>query len=201
MKTKYSALAIFVIVLSLAITLPSDLVQTADALTKASGIKNSQYGSATKDKVCGDRLCTPDDFKDGKKHYTTSTERTTDLQSMLGKMDRLFALHRAQATEAWDTLSHSEKSHMMKMIDKMYEKMQSMDFRSHMKHMSSMMDNGHHDMKEGKHGMDGKHGMKEGKHTYKGHDGMSCGKGDHGDKEDHDGMSCGKGDHGDKGHN
>ena len=157
MKTKYSALAIVVIVFSLAITLPSDLIQTADA-AKAEGIKNQQYGKATKSKVCGDRLCTPEDFKDGEKVYSGTTSTPVSLQAMLAKMDRLFQLHINQATDAWDTLSHSEKSHMMKMIDKMYEKMQSMDFRSHMKHMSSMMHDGYH------HGMDGKHGMKDGMH-------------------------------------
>ncbi len=34
-----------------------DVVQEADALTKASGVGSKQFGSATKNKVCGDRLC------------------------------------------------------------------------------------------------------------------------------------------------
>ncbi len=61
-------------------------------------------------------------------------------------MERLFEIYRVQLLSAWDSMSDSEKSHMLKMFDKMYEKMQSMSFSDHMKHMSKMMD-GKHDMK------------------------------------------------------
>ena len=171
MKVLYSSLIILTIALSMVIIIPSDLTQTADA-TKATGVKNPQYGLATKNKVCCDKLCTPDDFtKDGVKKEYVRTDTPVSLQSMLNTMDRLFELHRDQATDAWNTLNHSEKAHMMKMFDMMYEKMQSMDFRDHMKHMSKMMDDKHHDYKD------------------KGEHGCSCGEGEHG-------CSCGEGEHG-----
>ena len=63
---------------------------------------------------------------------------------------------------------------MLKIFDKMYEKMQSMTFEEHMKHMSSMMD-GKRDMEEG-HDMKNKHDESS----------CSCGEGEHG-------CSCGEG--------
>ena len=65
----------------------------------------------------------------------------------MAKMEKLFEIHRTQLLSAWDSLDDSEKSHMMKMFDKMYEKMQSMGFVEHMKHMSQMMDGKQHEMK------------------------------------------------------
>ena len=71
MKTTYSFLAIIAIIFSMMIIVPSELTQTVDA-TKATGVKNPKYGQATYTTVCGDKLCTLDDFApDGtKKEYT-----------------------------------------------------------------------------------------------------------------------------------
>ena len=181
MKVTYSALAIVAIVLSLAITIPTDLTQTADA-TKAAGVKNSQYGKATDTKVCGDRLCTPDDFtKDGtKKTFVPSGQSSISSEIAMSKMERLFELHKMQLLSAWDSLENSEKSHMLKMFDNMYEKMQSMGFKDHMKHMSKMMD--------GKHQMNDMHD-KSGCSCGDSEHGCSCGSGEHG-------CSCGDSEHG-----
>ena len=162
----------------MAAVVPSDMTQTADA-AKAAGVKNQQYGQATNSKVCGDRLCTPDDFtKEGVKKEMTPTEKSSiNSNTAVSKMERLFDLHRMQLLSAWDSLDDSEKSHMLKIFDKMYEKMQSMTFEEHMKHMSSMMD-GKRDMEEG-HDMKNKHDESS----------CSCGEGEHG-------CSCGEGEHG-----
>ena len=172
MKTKYFSLVIVAIILSMVMIVPSDVTQTADA-AKATGVKNQQYGQATSNKVCGDRLCTADDFtKEGIKKDVAPTGKSSISSNIaMSKMERLFELHRVQLLSAWDSMTDSEKSHMLKMFDKMYEKMQSMTFEEHMKHMSKMM-------------MDDKH------HDYK-HDksGCSCGEGEHG-------CSCGEGEHG-----
>ena len=78
-------------------------------------------------------------------------------------MERLFDLHKMQLLSAWDSLTDSEKSQMLMMFDKMYEKMQSMSFSDHMKHMSKMMMNDkHHDSKYEKSGCsceEGEHSM------------------------------------------
>ena len=187
MKTRYSSLVIIAIIFSMAAVVPSDMTQTADA-AKAAGVKNQQYGQATNSKVCGDRLCTPDDFtKEGvKKEIVPTEESSINSNTAVNKMERLFDLHRMQLLSAWDSLDDSEKSHMLKMLDKMYEKMQSMTFEEHMKHMSSMMD-GKHDMKEG-HDIKNKHD--EGS--------CSCGEGEHGCScgEDEQSMACESGDEG-----
>ena len=176
MKMMYSSLVIVAIVLSLAITIPTDLSQTADA-TKAKGVKNSQYGKATETKVCGDRLCTPDDFtKHGTKKIIVPTGKDSVSSDIaMSKMERLFELHRMQLLSAWDSLEDSEKSHMLKMFDKMYEQMQSMNFNDHMKHMSKMMD--------GKHMMND---MSKSGCCGSSEHGCSCGDGEHG-------CSCGDG--------
>ncbi len=144
MKMMYSSLVIVAIVLSMAIAIPSDLTQTADAV-KAKGVKNNQYGAETKTKVCGDRLCTPSDFtKHGeRKDIIPTGESTISSQIIMSKMQRLMDLHRSQLLTALESMDDSEKSHLMKMMDKMYEKMKSMDFRDHMKKMSKMMGDGH----------------------------------------------------------
>ena len=41
----------------LTVALTTDYISEADAATKGSGVSAKQYGSATKNKVCGDRLC------------------------------------------------------------------------------------------------------------------------------------------------
>ncbi len=162
MKTKYLSLVIAAIIFSMVMIVPSDMMQTADA-AKAAGVKNQQYGQATSNKVCGDRLCTPEDFtKEGTKKEITPTEKSSISSNIaMSKMERLFELHRVQLLSAWESMTDSEKSHMLKMFDKMYDKMQSMSFSDHMKHMKKMM-------------MDGKH------HDNK-HDtgGCSCGEGEH----------------------
>ena len=71
----FLSLAIIAVVLSIALILPYDLVQTADA-AKASGVKIKKYGPDTKHKVCGDRLCTPTDLT---KNKVTKSPTSTDL--------------------------------------------------------------------------------------------------------------------------
>jgi len=174
MKTKYFSLVFVAIIFSMIMIAPSDMTQTADA-AKATGVKNQQYGQATSNKVCGDRLCTPEDFtKEGTKKEIAPTGKSSISSSIaMSKMERLFELHRVQLLSAWDSMTDSEKSHMLKMFDKMYDKMQSMSFSDHMKHMKKMMMDGkHHDYQ---------HGCDCG-------EGCSCGEGEHG-------CSCGEGEH------
>ena len=185
MKAKYFSLVFVVIIFSMVMIAPSAMTQTADA-AKATGVKNQQYGQATSSKVCGDRLCTPEDFtKEGiKKDIAPTGKSSISSNIAMSKMERLFELHRVQLLSAWDSMTDLEKSHMLKMFDKMYEKMQSMTFEEHMKHMSKMMD--------------GKHSMKEGHDMKDRHDksGCSCGEGEHGmacDCSEDGTCSCGEG--------
>ncbi|MDH3856060.1 MAG: hypothetical protein OES27_08065 [Nitrosopumilus sp.] len=189
MKTRYVSLVIIAIIFSMVMIVPSDMTQTADAV-KAKGVKNQQYGQATSTKVCGDRLCTSEDFtKEGIKKEITPTEKSSINSNVaMSKMERLFDLHKMQLLSAWDSLTDSEKSQMLKMFDKMYEKMQSMSFSDHMKHMSKMMmdDKQHNSMYE-----------KSGCSCGEGEHGCSCGEGEHGCScgEGEHGCSCGEGEH------
>ena len=211
MKTKFSALFLVAIILSMAIVMQIDFVQSADAV-KAKGTKSMKYGMATKDKVCGDRLCTPEDFTSAgeRKPLPALSDSSLSSHMAMAKMERLFELHRMQLVSAWDSMTDSEKSHMMKMFDRMYEKMQSMDFKDHMKHMKKMMGDKHHqgcdcgpdgcdcpgcNCADGMHGCscgDGEHGCcGDGEHGCCGSDGhgMACGDMKHG-------MACGDMKHG-----
>ena len=192
MKTRYSALFLVAIVLSMAVVAQIDFIQTADAV-KAKGTKSMKYGMATKDKVCGDRLCTPEDFTSTgeRKSLPALSDSSITSQMAMAKMERLFELHRMQLVSAWDSMTDSEKSHMMKMFDRMYEKMQSMSFKDHMKHMSKMMsDQYHHGCSCGPDGCDcpgcscdetGSCSCGDGMH------GCSCGHGEAGCSCGHDG--------------
>ena len=193
MKTRYSALFLVAIVLSMAVVAQIDFIQTADAV-KAQGTKSMKYGLATKDKVCGDRLCTPEDFTSTgeRKSLPALSDSSITSQMAMAKMERLFDLHRMQLVSAWDSMTDSDKSHMMKMFDRMYEKMQSMSFTDHMKHMSKMMDGKHH-------GMKGEHGMKGCSCTPDGCDCPGCSCDETGSCSCGDGMhgcSCGHGEAG-----
>ena len=180
MKTRYLSLVIVAIIFSMVMIIPSDMTQTADA-AKAKGVKNQQYGQATNTIVCGDRLCTSEDFtKEGTKKEIAPTEKSSINSNVaMSKMERLFDLHKMQLLSAWDSLDDSEKSQMLKMFDKMYEKMQSMSFSDHMNHMSKMiMNDKHHDSMHEK-------------------SGCSCGEDEHGCScgEDEHGCSCGEDEH------
>jgi hypothetical protein len=111
MKNEYSALFLVAIVLSMAIVAQIDFVQTADAV-KAKGTKSMKYGMATKDKVCGDRLCTPEDFTSTgeRKSLPELSDSSVSSHMAMAKMDRLFDLHRMQLVSAWDSMTDSEKS-------------------------------------------------------------------------------------------
>ena len=186
MKTRYLSLVIVAIIFSMVMIIPSDMTQTADA-AKAKGVKNQQYGQATSTIVCGDRLCTPEDFtKEGTKKEITPTGKPSISSNVaMGKMERLFDLHKIQLLSAWDSLDDSEKSQILKMFDKMYEKMRSMSFSDHMNHMSkTMMDDKHHDSMYEKSGCS----CGEGEHS------MACESGKEGCTCSEDGIcNCGEG--------
>ena len=99
-------------------TIPVDFTQTADAV-KASGVKNSQYGEATKSKVCGDRLCSeipPEERQSTKqkvipKSYSSSQ---TNLNDILDRMDKVHEKHQTQMMQMWQTMTSHEQSQMIK---------------------------------------------------------------------------------------
>ena len=110
-----------------------ELGQTADAV-KAKGVSNPQYGDATKNKVCGDRLCSE----------VSSEERSGESYSTkFSDSDK--------GKHGEDKGKHGESSHegKEKMKEKhlqMLEKMKSMNKMEMIDSMKSMMSE-HHDMK------------------------------------------------------
>ncbi|MFB5631485.1 MAG: hypothetical protein ACE5RN_07840, partial [Nitrosopumilaceae archaeon] len=57
MNSNLKYLGLLAILPLLTVALTTDYISEADAATKSAGTPAKQYGSATKGKVCGDRLC------------------------------------------------------------------------------------------------------------------------------------------------
>jgi len=78
MNSKLKYLGLLAILPLLTVALTTDYSSEADAITKGSGVGAKQYGSATKNKVCGDRLCS----ETGGKTIlpSTSTEEPTSTK-------------------------------------------------------------------------------------------------------------------------
>src|SRR3990172_5251142 len=65
------------ILMTSAIAVSIELLPQADAVTKSAGTPSQEYGSATKDKVCGDKLC----YETGGKTKTPSVPKQEETPS------------------------------------------------------------------------------------------------------------------------
>ena len=82
-------LGFFAILPLLTVMLTIDYVGDADAATKGSGVSSKQYGSATKNKVCGDRLCSQTGGKVVMPSPPTSEQPEKEMKSaMEDKMEK-----------------------------------------------------------------------------------------------------------------
>lgn len=151
------------ILLIAAFVVPMELGHTADAV-KAKGVSNSQYGEATKDKVCGDRLCSeisPEERKTGSTLTVNSSSElpistSTDIDALIDRMNSVHKKHPSQMMQMWNTMTPQEQSQMVQKMEKMVEKMEAKDMKEHMMEMDKM----HGDKKDGKHTGDKMHGDK-----------------------------------------
>ena len=132
--------------------------QYAEA-AKASGTSTPKYGAATKDKVCGDRLCSEipsekikqtSSAKPYESGLTSSSETTTaDINALVDRMDSVHQKHMSQMTQMWQTMTSDEQSEMIQKMEQMIGHMETMDMSKHMSEMGGMMkmDDKHHDKK------------------------------------------------------
>ena len=127
--TMFSTTLGIAVLLIAAIAMPMELGQTADAV-KAKGVYNSQYGEATKDKVCGDRLCSE-----------VSSEEKRDESSSTKSSDSDKAKHGEDKAKHGEDKGKMKEKHLQ-----MLEKMKSMNKMEMIDSMKSMMSE-HHDMK------------------------------------------------------
>ena len=133
MKNTVMVLALLAITFSI-VTLSVVDFQNAEA-AKASGTYTSKYGSATKNKVCGDQLCS-----DVSKQQPSVS--ITEFNSLLDRMDAVHEEHQSQMIQKWKSLSFEKQTEMLAHMSKKVEKMESMDIAEHMAHMDKMK---HHD--------------------------------------------------------
>ena len=109
-KTVITAITVVSVLFAVTMTVPVEFAQTADA-TKASGVKNSQYGHATKNKVCGDRLCSeiPYEERHGLKQETTTKiddlHSQIDLNDIMDEMDKIHESHQSQMIQMWQAMT------------------------------------------------------------------------------------------------
>lgn len=132
----------------LAVTLSVVTVSITDfhnaEAAKASGTTTQKYGAATKNKVCGDQLCT--DVSSEKKH--SASVPISELNSLLDKMDSIHEKHQTQMTQKWQSMSYEQQHEMIAKMTEKLTQMESMDMSEHMAQMNNMMKkDGHHDSK------------------------------------------------------
>ena len=153
------------VLLIAAIAVPMELGQTADAV-KAKGVYNSQYGEATRDKVCGDRLCSevpPEEQKEQtsspptkSSDSSTSNTTTSEIDALMDRMDSVHQKHQSQMIQMWKTMTPQEQSKMLQNMEQMIQKMESMNTNDHMKMMGKMMQEKSHMGHDGQKMMMGK---------------------------------------------
>ena len=106
--------------------------QNAEAV-KASGTHTQKYGSATKNKVCGDQLCANTMIQ------KPLSQPTSELNSLLDRMDAVHEKHQSQMIQRWKSLSFEQQTQMLSKMNERIAKMESMDMSDHMSQMDGMM--------------------------------------------------------------
>lgn len=135
---KTTFFAILCISTLLTIVIPvSTYIQQADAVT-AKGVNTSKYGHATRNIVCGDKLCsetTPEE----KNQKAPMISTTSQIDELFEKMDAIHEKHQSQMKQMFKTMTAEQQSQMIQNMAQMLNKMESMDANQHMKMMESMM--------------------------------------------------------------
>ena len=84
MNANLKYLGLLAVLPLLTVALTTDYSSEADALTKSAGVGAKQYGSATKSKVCGDRLCSE---TGGKTSLPSIPEESEDTEKQIEEKD------------------------------------------------------------------------------------------------------------------
>ena len=146
-KATLVAITTIAVLFATIMTVPVDFTQSADAM-QATGVKNSQYGEATKNKVCGDRLCSeiPPEERHVTKQKVDSVKNPTqtNLNELMNRMDKIHEKHQTQMMQMWQTMNSQEQSKMIQKMTAMIEKMENMDMTQHMTMMKNMMNDQKH---------------------------------------------------------
>ena len=142
-KNTIKALALSAIIFSV-ITISVVDFQDAEA-AKASGTQIKKHGSATRDTVCGDQLCSEATGQQ------TLSMPDSEFHLLLDRMDKVHEKHQSQMMEKWKSMSYEQQAKMIEKMSKKVSKMESMDMTEHMSEMETMMKDGHHDKKTKKH--------------------------------------------------
>lgn len=141
-KTTIAAITTIAVLLVATTTVPVGFIQTADA-AKASGVKTSQYGQETKNKVCGDRLCSEIPSAERQtireKIITRDTIPQSSLNDIMDRMNKVHEKHQTQMMQMWATMTSQEQSQMIQHMSEMIEEMESMGMNEHMSMMKEMM--------------------------------------------------------------
>ncbi len=146
-KKKLSVLFTIGILLTVAVVASIDISQTADAV-KSKGVKTQKYGQATKNKVCGDRLCSESTSKSSESRMDKDHMKSMDKDKMksMGKMDmEEMKKQHMDMISKMKTMNKQEmigtmKQMMTEQMNMIEEWMQTMDREDIIDHMSMMTD-------------------------------------------------------------
>jgi len=108
MNANLKYLGLLAVLPLLTVALTTDYSSEADALTKASGVGAKQYGSATKSKVCGDRLCSE---TGGKTSLPSIPEESEDTEKQIEEKDMKEEEHMDESMD--DSMMEEEKMEAM----------------------------------------------------------------------------------------
>ena len=143
-KIAFPSILGMAILLTMAVAVPMDLGQTADA-AKSKGNSLPEIGSK---KVCGERLCSeipPEERETMTMNPSTIASTTSnDIESLFERMDSVHKKHQLEMTQMWKTMTPQEQSKMFQNMEQMIDKMESMKTDEHMQMMKKMMQDKSH---------------------------------------------------------
>lgn len=157
MNKKLSVVFSIAILLTVTVVASVDLSQTAEAI-KSKGTTTQKYGSATKSKVCGDRLCSEapsvekmspkiKSSKQGEMKMDKTHSKKDMMQKHLQQIEDMKSMNKAEIIDSMKGMMSEHKTMMIQKMSQM-EKQELLDHLDKMIDKMSQMDTKHMDMKK-----------------------------------------------------
>lgn len=108
----FSAIFGIAVLLTVAVSIPTDIGQTADAAI-SKGNSLTEIGSS---KVCGDRLCSEIPPEERKTTTNTTPAKSptvsADIDALMDRMNSVHEKHQSEMMQMWKSMTSQEQSKM-----------------------------------------------------------------------------------------